>query len=139
MNATKITVQVSVEADAKKVWNCWTAPEHITKWNFASDDWHCPEAKNDVRTGGRFSSIMAAKDGSMSFEFGGVYDEVVDGRKIAYTMDDGRQAVVDFEVDGDAVNITTVFDAEETNPVEMQRGGWQAILNNFKKYAEANG
>jgi uncharacterized protein YndB with AHSA1/START domain len=138
MSTTKITVQAEVKADPKKVWDYWTQPEHITKWNFASDDWHCPAAENDLRVGGKMKSRMEAKDGSFGFDFEAIYDEVVDQQKITYTMLDGRQATTSFEKHGSNTKLVIVFDAESENPVEMQRGGWQAILDNFVKYTEAN-
>jgi uncharacterized protein YndB with AHSA1/START domain len=138
MSKTKITVEATVSADSKKVWNYWNKPEHITKWNFASDDWQCPKAENDLRVGGKYSARMEAKDGSFGFDFDVIYDEVVDQKKISYTMQDGRQATTTFEDLGDKTKVTTIFDAEDQNPVEMQQGGWQAIMNNFKKYTEAN-
>jgi len=135
---SKIQVQSIVEANAKKVWEMWTEPKHITKWNFASDDWQCPTASNDLKVGGRYSARMEAKDGSFGFEFEAVYDEVVPLRTITYTMGDGRKATTNFEDLGGKTKITTLFDAEKTNPEEMQRDGWQAILGNFKKYAETH-
>ncbi len=138
MEKTKITIQATVNAPVEKVWKLWSLPEHIVKWNSASDDWHTPRAENDLRTGGKFLSRMEAKDGSMGFDFGGVYDEVKPHELIAYTMGDGRQVKVDFTKQGNATNVVTTFEAESQNPVEMQRGGWQAILNNFKKYVESN-
>lgn len=138
MNPSKITVQATVAADAKKVWDFYNSPEHIVKWNFASDDWQCPSAENDLRAGGKYKSRMEAKDGSFGFDFEAVYDEVVPGKKFTYTMGDGRQASVDFKDEGEKTAVTVTFDAETENPVEVQKGGWQAILDNFKKYAEAN-
>jgi uncharacterized protein YndB with AHSA1/START domain len=138
MNKTKITIEALISADVKKVWDYWTIPKHITKWNFASDDWHCPNAENDLRVGGKFKSRMEAKDGSFGFDFEGVYDEVVDHKKIAYTMTDSRQVATNFENLADKTKVTTIFDAENENSVEMQRDGWQSILNNFKKYVESN-
>jgi uncharacterized protein YndB with AHSA1/START domain len=138
MSETKITIAATVAADVQTVWNAWTQPEHITKWNFASDDWHCPAAENDLRVGGKFMSRMAAKDGSFSFDFEGIYDEVVENKTISYTMSDGRQATTHFENNGDSTMVTTVFDAEHENPIDLQRDGWQAILNNFKKHVETN-
>ena len=135
---TRITVQNSIKAPVQKVWEYWSKPEHITKWSNASDDWHTPRAENDLREGGKFLSRMEARDGSMGFDFGGVYDEVKEHNRIAYTMGDGRKVEVDFETRGDETNVVETFDAENTHPVEMQRGGWQAILDNFKKYVEAN-
>jgi uncharacterized protein YndB with AHSA1/START domain len=138
METSKITVDATISAEPKKVWDYWTKPEHITKWNFASDDWHCPSAENDLRVGGKFKAKMEAKDGSFGFEFETVYDELIDQKKIAYTMGDGRKAITHFEKINGGTKVTTTFDAEKENPVEMQKGGWQAILNNFKKYTEAN-
>ena len=138
MSNTKITVESVVAADVNKVWDNWTKPEYITKWNFASDDWQCPSAENDLRVGGKLISRMEAKDGSFGFDFEATYDEVIDNEKIAYTMGDGRQAITTFENLGGQTKITTVFDAENENPVEMQKGGWQAIMDNFKKYVESS-
>lgn len=138
MDKTKITIETIISAYTKKVWEYYSAPEHITKWNFASDDWHCPSAENDLRTGGKFKSRMEAKDGSFGFDFEGVYDEVVDHKKIAYTMPDSRQVTTYFENLGDKTKVTTTFDAENENSVEMQRTGWQSILNNFKQYVESH-
>jgi len=138
MKQERITVETTVEANLDKVWNHWTQPEHIMNWNFASDDWHCPAAENDPVTGGRFRSTMASKDGAMSFDFEGVYDDVVFGKRIAYSMPDGRQVTVEFEDLGNRVKVTESFDPEQTNPVEMQQAGWQAIMDNFKKYVEKN-
>lgn len=134
----KITVQGIINESVEKVWDIFTKPEHITKWNHASEDWHCPRAENDLRAGGRFTSRMEAKDGSEGFDFTGVYDEVVPQKKIAYTMDDGRKAQVMFEEMGNSTAVTTTFDPENENPLEMQKAGWQAILDTFKTYTEAN-
>lgn len=133
-----ITVEAEVKAPVEKVWQFWTLPEHIVKWNNASDDWHTPYAENDPRTGGKFLSRMEAKDGSFGFDFGGVYDEVVINKKIEYTMADGRKVTITFTPNGDVCKVSETFDAEETNSAEMQRAGWQAIMDNFKKYAEEN-
>jgi uncharacterized protein YndB with AHSA1/START domain len=138
MKNIKINIEIITSADIKKVWACWTKPEHITHWNCASDDWHCPNAENDFRVGGKFSSRMEAKDKSFGFDFWGIYDEIVDQKKIAYTMGDGRKAITNFELLGDKTKITTTFDAEKENSIELQRDGWQSILNNFKKYVETN-
>lgn len=131
-------IEATVLAGPAKVWDYWTNPKHITKWNFASNDWHCPKAKNDLRVGGKYYARMEAKDGSVGFDFEAVYDEVVDQKRIAYTMSDGRQAITDFDHHGDKTKVTTTFDAESENPVDMQKEGWQAILNNFKTYVETN-
>ncbi|GAB3913014.1 SRPBCC family protein [Mucilaginibacter boryungensis] len=137
-NTTAITVAATVNAPIAKVWDYWNSPEHITKWCQASPDWHAPFAENDPRTGGKFKTTMAAKDGSFSFDFGGTYSEVTDHQLIAYSMDDGRQVKVVFEDKGDSTKVTETFDPESQNPIEMQRGGWQAILDSFKKYTEEN-
>ncbi len=138
MSNTKITIETTINADVNKVWDFYVAPEHITKWNFASDEWCCPSAENDLRVGGKFKSRMEAKDGSFGFDFEGVYDEVVDRGKISYTMPDSRQVITNFESLGEKTKVTSAFDAENENPVEMQRAGWQSILNSFKKYVESN-
>ncbi len=134
---TVITVEAIVNAPVTTVWESWINPEHITKWNNASPDWHTPWAKNDLRVGGSFSSRMEAKDGSFGFEFGGVYDAVTTNELIAYTMADGRKVTVEFSVEGNATKVVERFDAETENPVEMQQMGWQAILDNFKLYTES--
>jgi uncharacterized protein YndB with AHSA1/START domain len=136
--AATITVETTVNQPVENVWNLWSEPQHIQNWCSASDDWHTPHAENDLRTGGKFFSRMEAKDGSFGFDFGGVYDEVTEHRHIAYTMGDGRKVTIDFTPEGNATHISETFDPEDTNPAEMQRGGWQAILDNFKKYAESN-
>ena len=137
-NRTQITVKNTVKAPVEKVWQYWTSPEHITRWCNASDDWHTPVAQNDVRVGGKFLSRMEAKDGTMGFDFGGVYDEVEEHKRIAYTMGDGRRVSVDFTSNGAETSVSETFEAEDTNSIEMQRGGWQAILDNFKKHVESN-
>ena len=135
---TTITVETTIKAPVAKVWEYWSKPEHITKWCNASDDWHTPRAENDLREGGSFSSRMEAKDGSMGFDFGGIYDVVRNHQYIEYTMGDGRKVNITFTSQGNKTKLVESFEAESTNPVEMQRGGWQAILDNFKKYTEAN-
>ncbi len=138
MEQTKIKVDATISADSNKVWEYYTNPEHITNWNFATDDWQCPNAENDLKPGGKYRARMEAKDGSFGFDFEAIYDEVIDHKKLTYTMSDGRQATTDFENLDGTTKVTTTFNAENTNDVEMQRAGWQAILNNFKKYAETN-
>lgn len=133
---TPITVSATVNAPVARVWALWTTPADIQNWNNASDDWHTPKAANDLRVGGEFVFTMAAKDGSFSFDFGGTYTEVVENQRIAYTLGDSRNVVTTFEADGKQTTVTTVFDPENQNPADMQRAGWQAILDNFKKYAE---
>ncbi len=132
-----LTVENFVRQSVEKVWEYWTNPHHITKWNNASDDWHTPRAKNDLRTGGNFSSRMEAKDGSMGFEFAGVYGEVRNHEYIEYTMEDGRKVTIRFTLENGGTRVTESFEAEDSNSLELQQGGWQAILDNFKKYAEA--
>ena len=132
-----ITVENTVNAPVAKVWEYWTKPEHITKWSNASDDWHTPHAENDLRVGGSFSSRMEAKDGSMGFDFGGIYDAVTPNEYIEYTLGDDRKVKITFTPIGESTRVVESFEAEETNPIEMQQGGWQAILDNFKKYTEA--
>ncbi len=134
----KITIEAIVNANPDKVWSYWNESEHITQWNFASDDWCCPSAENDLRVGGKLQSRMEAKDGSFGFDFEGTYTQVVPQKKIAYTLEDGRCVTTQFEDNGNKTKITTTFDAESENPIEMQKGGWQAILNNFKKHTEEN-
>lgn len=133
----KITVTTTVNAPVEKVWQSWSAPEHIMQWCSASPEWHVPRAENDLRTGGKFLTRMEAKDGSMGFDFEGIYSEVETHKKIAYGMSDGRKVEITFEAAGDTTGITETFDAETQNPLEMQRGGWQAILDNFKNYTES--
>lgn len=132
----KITVEATVQAPVEKVWKYWNEPAHIMNWAHASDDWHAPHAENDLRTGGKFSTTMAAKDGSFSFDFGGVYDRVEDHKRISYTLGDGRTVDIIFESQNGTTKVIETFEAEEMNPLDMQRGGWQAILDNFKKYTE---
>ncbi|MEP7142123.1 MAG: SRPBCC family protein [Ferruginibacter sp.] len=132
-----ITVENIIHAPVEKVWEYWTKPEHITKWNNASDDWHTPRAENDLRVGGSFVARMEAKDGSMGFDFGGVYDVVNNNEYIAYTLGDGRKVKITFSSQGATTKVVESFEAENTNSLELQQGGWQNILDNFKKYTEA--
>lgn len=133
-----ITVRTKVLADPAKVWEYWTRPEHITKWNFANEEWSCPKAENDLRPGGKYRARMEARDESSGFDFEATYDEIQDLKKISYTMTDGRRATTEFYKLGDTTQITTTFDAESQNPVDMQQAGWQAILDNFRKYTETH-
>lgn len=135
--ANSITVSTLVAKPLDTVWRSWTTPADIIAWNAASDDWHCPRATNDLRTGGRFSYTMAARDGSFSFDLEGVYEAVEAPERIAYLMADGRRCEVLFTVEENGVRVTETFDAEDQNPVDMQRAGWQAILDRFKHYTEA--
>ena len=135
--ATQVTVEATVNAPVEKAWRTWSEPQHITKWCAASEDWHAPKAENDLRTGGTFSTRMEAKDGSFGFDFGGVYDKVKEHELIEYTMGDGRKVRVTFTNQGDATRVIETFEAENTHPVDFQKAGWQAILDNFKKYTES--
>ncbi|WP_421894558.1 SRPBCC family protein [Marinoscillum sp.] len=134
---TTITIQTSIKAAIEKVWQLWSNPADITKWSTPSPDWHTTKAENDLRTGGKFLSRMEAKDGSFGFDFSGVYDQVKTHQQMDYTLDDGRKVQITFAVQGSETTITQTFEPEAENPIEMQREGWQAILNNFKQYAEA--
>ena len=135
----KITVQTTVHAPLEKVWEYWNGSEHIPRWAFASDDWAATAKVNDLREGGKFSTRMFAKDESSSFDFSGTYTTVIPQSEIAYTLDDDREVTTVFEKEGDgAVKIVQTFEMEAGNSEEMQRGGWQAFLDNFKKYTEAN-
>ncbi len=138
MSKPVITIDAMVHAPINKVWEQWNSPEHIKQWCAASDDWHAPNATNDLKKGGTFTTRMEAKDGSFGFDFGGVYDDVVEHKKIEYTIGDGRKVHITFtETDG-GVKISESFEAEDQNPLDMQQGGWQMILNNFKKHVEKN-
>jgi uncharacterized protein YndB with AHSA1/START domain len=135
---TSITVETVVKAPVEKVWKFWNEPEHIMQWCRASDDWHAPYSENDLRKDGKFKTTMAAKDGSFSFDFEAVYTNVVPHKRIEYNIVDGRKVDVRFSPNGNETKVTETFEAESTNPIEMQRGGWQAILDNFKKHVESN-
>lgn len=136
MGNEKITVETTVEKTIDIVWEKWTTPQHIMAWNNASEDWYTPSAENDLRPGGKFNYKMSARDGSYSFDFSGSYEEVVYGQRISYTIDDGRKVIVDFAAAGGRVKVTETFEAEHTFSLEQQRDGWQAILDNFKRYTE---
>jgi uncharacterized protein YndB with AHSA1/START domain len=133
-----ITVSVKIDAPVEKVWNYFTQPEHIVNWNFANDDWHSPSAENDLTVNGLFKYTMAAKDGSFSFDFWGSYTQIETHKTIAYTMGDGRKAILHFTENNNQTEVVEMFEPEGQNPEEMQQMGWQAILNNFKKYVEQN-
>lgn len=137
-NNKKITVEATVNAPVEKVWQYWTEPQHIMQWNQADPSWHCPRSENDVRPGGKFSSTMAAKDGSFSFDFAGTHDQVEQHKLIASTLGDGRTMEVHFTPEGNTTKVTETFEMETQNPEELQRGGWQAILDSFKNHAENN-
>lgn len=131
-----ITVTVDVESPLPGVWERWTNPSHVVHWNFASSDWHCPKAESDFRTGGDFHYTMAARDGSFSFVLSGTFEEIFDGQAITLRLEDGRQVTTRFEESNDKSRITETFEPETMNPEDLQRQGWQAILDNFKAYAE---
>lgn len=135
---TVITVESTVDAPIGKVWDYWTAPRHITNWSHASDDWHTTRAENDLRVGGKFSSRMEAKDSSFGFDFGGVYDVVEKNQAISYTLADGRKVSIVYKEEGNSTYIVQQFEAETEHSIELQQNGWQAILDNFKRYTEAN-
>jgi len=136
MNSTKITIETTINTDADKVWQYYTQPKHITKWNFASDDWHCPKAENDMIVGGTYTARMEAKDGSFGFDLKAVYDEIIPFEKIVYTTEDGRKVITTFENLNNKTKVITIFEAENQNPVDMQKAGWQDILDNFRRYVE---
>lgn len=133
----KITIKATILADKQKVWNCYTQPEHITQWNFADPGWHCPRATNDLKVGGRYVARMEAKDGSFGFDFVAVYKEINEGENFTYEFG-GRRATVEFKETNGQTEVTITFDPENENSIELQRQGWQAILNNFKKYTETH-
>ena len=137
MTNEKITIKASVSADKAKVWAYYTKPEHIVNWNFADPSWHCPRASNDLTIGGRYIARMEAKDGSFGFDFDAVYTEIHDGQNFSYEFG-GRHATVAFAETNGMTEVTISFDPETENPVELQRTGWQAILDNFKNYTETN-
>jgi uncharacterized protein YndB with AHSA1/START domain len=133
----KISVSVEVNAPVAKAWEAYTSPEAINQWNFASDDWQCRDARVDLRVGGSFSSHMEAKDGSFGFDFEGTYVNIVEHKLLEYSFGD-RSAQVLFEQVGENSKVTVEFDTEDENPADMQREGWQAILNNYAKYVLAH-
>jgi uncharacterized protein YndB with AHSA1/START domain len=135
---TIIKVEAFVKAPVEKVWQFWTLPQHIQKWNYASDDWHTPHAENDLRIGGKFLFRMETKDGKEGFDFTGVYDEIKPNELIAYKIGDGRKVIVEFTPIGTTTKIVESFLPENENSAEMQRVGWKSILDNFKKYVEEN-
>ncbi len=132
-----ITVECSVNAPINLVWEAWNQPEHITNWYFASADWHAPSAENDLRVGGKFKTRMEARDGTMGFDFEGVYTNVVANECIEYKLADDRKVKIVFTQTKDGVKVAESFDTEKENTEVLQRNGWHAILNNFKKYVES--
>jgi|SRR6478672_4094274 len=132
-----ITVQTTVNAPIEKVWEYWTQPKHIMQWNHASDDWHCPRASNDLMVGGKFNFTMASKEGAMSFDFEGEYSRIKEFSLIEYHIIGGRKVIINFEETKNGVKVTESFEPEEVNSHELQKNGWQAILDNFKKHTES--
>jgi uncharacterized protein YndB with AHSA1/START domain len=138
MKENLITISTVVHAPLEVAWNAWTQPEHITRWTFASDDWECPEASNELRVGGLFATTMRAKDRSVEFVFGGEHKDVQTHQRIESEMGDGRYMLVEFEaISSTETKVTESFEPESQNPREMQQGGWQAILENYRKHAES--
>ena len=132
-----VTVETGIKAPVEKVWELWTDPKHITNWYNASDDWHAPYAENDLRVGKKFKTTMAAKDGSAGFDFEGVYTNIQKHKLIEYKIADGRNVKIEFSNHGKETKVVETFETESTNSPEMQRTGWQGILDNFRKYTEA--
>ena len=132
-----ITVETTIQAPIDEVWERWTKSDHITQWNFATEEWCCPRAENDVRPGGQFSWRMGARDGSMGFNYSGTYEEVEQPRFIQYKLDDDRIVKIHLQQDGDQIKVIEDFEVEDSNNLELQRTGWQSILNNFKAYVES--
>ncbi len=137
MTTKKIIIKAIISADKLKVWNYYTQPEHITKWNFADPSWHCPTASNDLQIGGRYIARMEAKDGSFGFDFDAIYTEIIPEVKFTYNFGE-RISTVEFKEINGQTEVTITFDPESENPIELQKNGWQAILDNFKKYIEIN-
>ncbi|MFY7971368.1 MAG: SRPBCC family protein [Flavobacteriales bacterium] len=133
---TKLLIEVHVATNAEKAWACYTDPQHITQWNFASPDWHCPSASNDLRVGGKYIARMEARDGSFGFDFEGIYSAVEQGSSLSYGLSDGRKVEVRFQPTAEGTRVEVEFDAENENPIELQKGGWQAILNNYAKHTD---
>lgn len=133
----KITVKATIKVNPKKVWDYYTNPIHIVNWNFANPSWHCPKAQNEMKVGGIYKARMEAKDGSFGFDFEAVYTEIIEGKEFTYVFG-GRTANVKLKNLINQTEIIITFDPESENSIEMQKDGWQAILNNFKAYTENN-
>ena len=134
----KITVETAVKADLDAVWDAWNSPEDIQRWNAASEDWHTPRSSVDLREGGRFCARMEARDGSTGFDFEGTYTRIVPRKLIEYRMSDGREVTIEFSEKAGRVHVRETFDAESENPPELQRDGWQAILDSFARHVEGD-
>lgn len=135
--SNKITVTVTITADKTKAWEYYTNPKHIVNWNFADPSWHCPQAENDMKVGGIYKARMEAKDGSFGFDFEAVYTKIIEGNEFTYKFGE-RIAKVEFKSKHNQTEVIVTFDPEKQNSIEMQQGGWQAILNNYKHYTENN-
>lgn len=133
-----VIIENTINKSLNQVWEFWTTPEHIINWNFATSEWHCPTAEHDLKVGGKLKYHMAAKDGSMAFDYTATFSVLKQNELIEYVLDDGRKVSIAFIHNGDATQITETFEVEDENSIDMQRQGWQAILNNFKKYVESN-
>ena len=133
----KISIHATINADIKKVWDYYTQPNHIINWNFADPSWHCPSVTNDMKIGGKYIGRMEARDGSFGFDFEAVYNNIDDGKSFDYTSPDNRNIALSLESKGNHTELNIIFDAENENPIELQKNGWQAILNNFKNYIES--
>jgi uncharacterized protein YndB with AHSA1/START domain len=131
-----LTVQATIKATLSEVWDYWTNPMHIVHWNFASTDWHCPNATNNLEVGGEFHYLMAAKDASESFDFWGTYHSIEINKRIAILLGDGRKMIISFEQNPEGTQLTEQFEPETMNAIELQEAGWQNILDNFKSYVE---
>lgn len=138
MNSTSIIeISCDIESDLSTCWEAWTSPEQIVNWKFANADWHCPSAENDCRSGGSFSWRMEAKDQSMGFDYAGKYSQVEPHHRIGIELEDKRKVSINFEQIGTKTRITEQFEVEDVNSADLQKQGWQAILDNFKKYTES--
>lgn len=136
MEKTKVTVQTSINASIEKVWKCWTSADDIINWYFASEDWHTPRAENNLIIGGKFNYRMEAKDGSFGFDLEGVFNKITTNKLIEYILADDRKVSIEFDSSENVTMVTETFETENENPIELQRGGWQAILDHFKIYVK---
>ncbi len=133
----EISIETTIEAPLVEVWSAWITPKDITNWNFPTDDWSCPAAKIDFTVGGKFSYRMEAKDGSMGFDFDGTFTAIEPHKRIKFVLADDRKVKVFFEETEQGIRVVEMFEVEDENSAELQRQGWQSILNNFKKHVEA--
>lgn len=133
-----VTIETTIDKPTDEVWKVWTTPEHIVNWNFATPEWHCPSAEQKLKVGGNLKYHMAAKDGSMAFDYKGTFTSIIPNELLEYTLDDERKVSVSFSEENVSCKIVQSFEVEDENSIDMQRQGWQAILNNFKNYVESN-